>query len=99
MCNSKLFTTKQVYVADPGCLLGRAGIPKHAIITQLAGVATPSLSAFAARLAALQPDTYVPLQYFRLNERHRHQTGLLYVDYKWCASGHYCPMLVVSMCC
>jgi len=43
----------QVYVAEPGYVLGLAGVPKHCIVTELDGVATPDLSSFSAVYAGL----------------------------------------------
>lgn len=37
----------QVYVAETGYILSRASVPKHAIITHLAGIPVPDLEAFA----------------------------------------------------
>ena len=40
----------QVYVAEPGYLLSKAGVGKHAVITALAGVPTPRLPDFVEAL-------------------------------------------------
>ena len=63
--------TGQVYVADAGYWLVRAGVPKHAIVIALGGRPTPDLASFAAALAALEPGTKAPLQYTTFEQRHR----------------------------
>lgn len=75
----------QVYVAEPGYMLSRGSVPKGAIITKLAGNATPDMAAFAAALGALRHGQRVPLQYFLFSERHRQKTAILHVDHRWCA--------------
>ena len=37
----------QVYVAETGYILSRASVPKHAILTHLAGAPVPDVTAFA----------------------------------------------------
>ena len=75
----------QVYAAEPGYMLSRGSVPKGAIITQLAGNATPDMAAFAAALGALRHGQRVPLQYYLFSERHRQKTAILHVDHRWCA--------------
>ncbi|KAK9843749.1 hypothetical protein WJX81_004878 [Elliptochloris bilobata] len=75
--------TGQVYVAEAGYMLSRAGVPKHAIITQLAGTKTPDLATFAAVLRGLAHGMRVPLRYFVFSERHRSRSALLHVDRAW----------------
>jgi hypothetical protein len=73
----------QVYVAEPGYMLGKAGIPKHAIITGLDGKPTPDLEAFAAVLRSLPHRARVPLEFYTFQERHRKKNALLQVDRQW----------------
>lgn len=47
----------QVYVAEPGYMLGRAAVPKFALITALDGVPTPDLNSFAVVLRSLRVST------------------------------------------
>ncbi len=75
----------QVYVAEPGYMLSRGLVPKGAIITQLAGEATPDVAAFTRQLARLKHGQRVPLQYYLFNERHRQKTAILHIDYRWWA--------------
>lgn len=72
-----------VYVAEPGYVLGLAGVSKHAIITSLNNVPTPDLDAFARAYASLREGSRVRLQYFVHAERHRTKTGLLHFNSRW----------------
>lgn len=73
----------RVYVAEPGYMLGRANVPKHAIITALNSVATPDLQSFAAVLRGLAHGARVPLEYYTFSERHRRKNAILHVDRQW----------------
>eukprot|EP00879_Flechtneria_rotunda_P012429 GHRR01012979.1.p1 GENE.GHRR01012979.1~~GHRR01012979.1.p1 ORF type:complete len:795 (+),score=305.94 GHRR01012979.1:778-3162(+) len=73
----------QVYVAEPGYVLGRAAVPKFAIITAVDGVATPDMQTAAKGLTMLQHGARVPLEYYTFNERHRRHTAILQVDRQW----------------
>ena len=77
-------TTGQVYVADTGYWLVRAGVPKHAVIVGLGGRPTPDLASFAAALAGLEPGTKAPIQYTTFEQRQRTCSGLVHVDWTWC---------------
>ena len=66
-------------------MLSRGLVPKGAIITQLAGEATPDLAAFMRQLARLKHGQRVPLQYHLFNERHRQKTAILHIDHRWWA--------------
>lgn len=74
----------QVYVAEPGYLLAKAALPRHAIITKLGGTATPDLDAFAAAVSAAPHGARVSLEYFTFSDRHRKRTAILPVDWEWC---------------
>jgi hypothetical protein len=69
----------QVYVAEPGYVLGRAAVPKFAIITSLAGIATPDLMTFASVLCGLAHGARAPLEYYTFSERHRRKSTILQV--------------------
>ena len=70
-------------MAEPGYVLGLAGVSKHAIITSLNNVPTPDLDAFARAYASLREGSRVRLQYFVHAERHRTKTGLLHFNSRW----------------
>ena len=59
----------QVYVAEPGYMLSRAGLPKHAIITAVDGQPTKTLEDFAGALQAIPHGTRVPVEYYVFAER------------------------------
>ena len=73
----------QVYVAESGYLLHRAGVPKHAIITALANTPTPTIKAFTEVLLGLQQGMQAPVEYYVFTERTRRKQGILHVDWKW----------------
>lgn len=73
----------QVYVAEPGYVLGKANIPKYAIITSLAATKTPNLAALANVLRSLKHGVRVPIEYFTFSARNRTKTSLLQVDMQW----------------
>jgi hypothetical protein len=64
---------------QPGYMLGRAAIPKYALITSLDGVPTPDLHSFALVLRSLQHGARVPLEYITFGERHRRKSAILQV--------------------
>ncbi|PNW85316.1 hypothetical protein CHLRE_03g180650v5 [Chlamydomonas reinhardtii] len=73
----------QVYVAEPGYMLGRANVPKCAIITGLNGKPTPDLITFATVLRTLPHGARAPLEYLTFGERHRRKNAILHVDRQW----------------
>eukprot|EP00200_Dunaliella_tertiolecta_P008556 CAMPEP_0202391600 /NCGR_PEP_ID=MMETSP1127-20130417/91921_1 /ASSEMBLY_ACC=CAM_ASM_000462 /TAXON_ID=3047 /ORGANISM="Dunaliella tertiolecta, Strain CCMP1320" /LENGTH=1117 /DNA_ID=CAMNT_0048994043 /DNA_START=31 /DNA_END=3384 /DNA_ORIENTATION=+ len=73
----------QVYVAEPGYMLGRAGLPKCAIITALDGKPTPDLATFAALLRLQPHGARTPLEYYTFGERHRRKNAILHIDRQW----------------
>ncbi|GFR40978.1 hypothetical protein Agub_g1643, partial [Astrephomene gubernaculifera] len=73
----------QVYVAEPGYMLGRSNVPKCAIITALNGKPTPDLLTFATVLRTLPHGARAPLEYFTFSERHRRKNAILHVDRQW----------------
>eukprot|EP00897_Mesotaenium_endlicherianum_P001308 jgi/Mesen1/1204/ME000128S00177 len=75
-----------VYVAEPGYLLSRAGVPKHAIVQRLGGRDTPTLAAFLAAYEAQTPGARVPLQYLTHTDRYRPKSVLATMDrHQWYA--------------
>ena len=73
----------QVYVAEPGYLLGKAGCPKHAVITAVRGILTPTLDAFIAVLLTLHHGERVPMEFFTFDDRHRRKQAILMMDFNW----------------
>ncbi|KAJ7570151.1 hypothetical protein O6H91_01G108300 [Diphasiastrum complanatum] len=80
------FTCGLVYVADPGYMLSRAGVPKHAIIKKLAGEETSVLDDFIAVYSKLSRGARVPLEFLTYVDRHRSKSVLVTVDrHEWYA--------------
>lgn len=77
----------QVYVAESGYMLHRAGVPKHAIITTVANTPTPTVDTFTDVLLGLQQGEQVPIEYYLFSERTRRKQGILHVDWKWYGRG------------
>lgn len=75
--------TGQVYVADPGYMLSRAGISKHSVILSVKGKETPDLETLARVLSTIPKGAQVPVQYRVFSDRFRKRQTLIYVDRKW----------------
>lgn len=73
----------QVYVAEPGYLLGKAGCFKHCIITSLAGKPTPTIEDFISALLELSHGQRVPLEYLTFDERFRRKQTILTIDWNY----------------
>ncbi|CAI5469297.1 unnamed protein product [Closterium sp. Yama58-4] len=69
-----------VYVAEPGYMLSRAGVPRFAIIQKLADQDVPDLDSFIRVFARLEAGARVPIEYVTHGERHRPKSVLLLVD-------------------
>ncbi|MEW5303628.1 MAG: hypothetical protein WDW36_006301 [Sanguina aurantia] len=83
-------TVGQVYVADPGDMLGCAHVPQHAIVTQLAGQPTPDLESFASVLRSVPQGSRVPVEYFTFGaERFRKKNTIMLVNRQWYGSPVY----------
>ncbi len=72
-----------VYVATSGYALGRAGVPRRAVITELAGRATPSLEQFERVLAAEPHDARLLVRFFMLGQPKSPKVALLRNDRRW----------------
>lgn len=72
-----------VYVASSGYALGRAGVPRRAVITELAGEATPTLERFEAVLAAQPDDARLLVRFFLLGQPNSPKVALLRNDRRW----------------
>jgi len=72
-----------LFVAEPGHVLGRAGVPRHAIVTSLNHVPTPTAAAFAAVLAAAAEGARLPVKYVTFADRGRPRVALASADRAW----------------
>ncbi|KAK7387383.1 hypothetical protein VNO78_28149 [Psophocarpus tetragonolobus] len=75
-----------VYVAEPGYMLFRAGVPRHAIIKKFAGEEISCLEELMSVLSKLSRGARVPLEYISYMDRHRRKSVLVTVDrHEWYA--------------
>ncbi|KAI3722738.1 hypothetical protein L2E82_33802 [Cichorium intybus] len=76
-----------VYVSEPGYMLFRAGVPRHAIIKKFAGEEISKLEDFIKVLSTLCKGARVPLEYISYTDRHRRKSVLVTIDrHEWYAS-------------
>lgn len=75
-----------VYVAEPGYMLFRAAVPRHAIIKKLAGEEISGLEDLISVLSKLTRGARVPLEYITHTDRHRRRSVLVTIDrHEWYA--------------
>ncbi|GAB2288937.1 Protease Do-like 7 [Dionaea muscipula] len=80
------FNCGLVYVAEPGYMLFRAGVPRHAIIKKFAGEDMSCLEQLISVLSKLSRGARVPLEYITYADRHRSKSVLVTVDrHEWYA--------------
>ncbi|KAK9683122.1 hypothetical protein RND81_10G118300 [Saponaria officinalis] len=78
------FNCGLVYVAEPGYMLFRAGVPRHAIIKKFAGEEISCLQELISVLSKLSRGIRVPLEYITYVDRHRRKSVLVTVDrHEW----------------
>jgi len=80
---NKRATVGQVYCADPGYMLGKAGVTAGAIITSVNGRCTPTLQDFTAVVCSLAHGCRVPLQFFTFKDRHCVRNVILDMNWVW----------------
>uniref|UniRef100_A0A1J3CM07 Protease Do-like 7 n=1 Tax=Noccaea caerulescens TaxID=107243 RepID=A0A1J3CM07_NOCCA len=74
------------YVADPGYMLFRAGVPRHAIIKKVANEDISGLGDLISVLSKLSRGARVPLEYMSHTDRHRKKSVLVTIDrHEWYA--------------
>ncbi|CAK9182064.1 unnamed protein product, partial [Ilex paraguariensis] len=93
-CGSEGFTRARnfrfhsglVYVTEPGYMLFRAGVPRHAIIKKFAGEEICRLEDLILVLSKLSRGARIPLEFVRYTDRHRRKSVLVTVDgHEWYA--------------
>ncbi len=72
-----------VFVASGGYALNRAGVPRGAVITEVAGVPTPDLDAFEAVVAGAADDQRLLVRFFLLAQPRSPQVAILRNDRRW----------------
>ncbi|KAF5749985.1 protease Do-like 7 isoform X1 [Tripterygium wilfordii] len=76
-----------VYVADPGYMLFRAGVPRYAIIKKFAGEEISKIEELILVLSKMSRGARVPLEYISYMDRHRRKSVLVTVDrHEWYAA-------------
>ncbi|XP_044505268.1 protease Do-like 7 isoform X2 [Mangifera indica] len=75
-----------VYVSEPGYMLFRAGVPRHAIIKKFAGQEISWLDELISVLSNLSRGARVPLEYVSYMDHHRRKSVLVTIDrHEWYA--------------
>ncbi|XP_022727839.1 protease Do-like 7 isoform X3 [Durio zibethinus] len=75
-----------VYVSEPGYMLFRAAVPRHAIIKKFAGEEISKLEDLISVLSKLSRGARVPLEYISYTDCHRRKSVLVTVDrHEWYA--------------
>ena len=72
-----------VYVASAGYSLSHAGVPRRSVITEVAGVPTPTLDAFEAALADRPHGARLPVRFFQLGQPRSKKIAVLRHDRRW----------------
>lgn len=74
---------KGVYVANPGYVLGAAGVPRGAVATSLNGKPVATLADFEHALADLGDGDRATLRFFALDDARTPQLRVLHIDRRW----------------
>lgn len=77
-----------VYVASAGYALARAGVPRRAVITELAGEKTPDLAAFERVLASKAHGARLPVRFFELSQPTEPKVAVMRNDRRWFPMRH-----------
>jgi pro-apoptotic serine protease NMA111 len=72
-----------VYVANPGYLLGAAGVPRGAVLTSFNGRATGGLDDFWAAAQGLADQERATARYFTLDDTRSEQVRVVRMDRRW----------------
>jgi pro-apoptotic serine protease NMA111 len=72
-----------VYVANPGYVLGAAGIPRGAVIIEVNGTATESLEKFESLVAKMSDGERATLRFFTLDDPRSPQVRSIFMDRRW----------------
>jgi len=72
-----------VYVANPGYMLSRVGLPPGSVITHVDGQATPDLADFERVMASFADGARVPLRYYHVSDLRNSHVAVIRVDRHW----------------
>jgi S1-C subfamily serine protease len=77
-----------VYVASAGYALGRAGVPRRAVITELGGEPTPTLAHFEKVLSHQPDEARLLVRFFMLSQPNAEMVAVLQNDRRWFSMKH-----------
>jgi len=77
-----------VYVASAGYALARAGVPRRAVITELAGEKTPDLERFEAVLASKPHEARLLVRFYQLSQPSAPMVAVVRNDRRWFSMRH-----------
>jgi S1-C subfamily serine protease len=77
-----------VFVANPGYVLGAAGVPRGAVIEAVGGRPVGTLAEFAASVADLADGSRATLRYRTLDDPKGTQTRVMRMDRRWFPARH-----------
>ncbi len=77
-----------VFVANPGYVLGAAGVPRGAVIEAIDGRTVATLAEFEGIVAGLADGRRVPLRYRTLDDPQGTQTRVMSMDRRWFPARH-----------
>jgi len=72
-----------VYLASPGFVFSRAGLPPGAVITEVNGIATPNLASFEAEMARYAEGEQTPIRFHMLRNPRMPGVGVLKANRRW----------------
>ncbi|MEN7343546.1 MAG: trypsin-like peptidase domain-containing protein [Pseudomonadota bacterium] len=74
---------KGVFVANPGYMLSNSGIPRGAVIVELAGETIDDLAGLRSVLSGLADDQRVPVRFVTMETPTRRELRILRIDRTW----------------
>jgi len=77
-----------VYVANPGYVLGAAGVPRGAVISEVNGKAVATLDEFEKIVMALKDGESAMLRFFSIDDPKATKTAVMRMDRRWFAAKH-----------
>ena len=72
-----------VYVANPGYILGAAGVPRGAVITEVGGKEIAGLADFEQVVGELHDGQRAPVRFFTLDDPNNAQVRVMRMDRRW----------------
>jgi S1-C subfamily serine protease len=81
--------TRGVYVANPGYVLGAAGIPRGAVITEMDGHPVNTLADFEAGVARLGDGDHAAIRYITIDDPNGSQLRSMRMDRLWFPAHHW----------